>query len=78
MNVSRLLNGKYSKFVISFILGLGIATLFRKACDKKNCMVFKAPPMETMKSKNFKFDGKCYKFEPEAVKCVPHKKIIKF
>ena len=78
MNVSRLLNGKYSKFVISFILGLGIATLFRKACNKKNCMVFKVPIMDKLKSKNFKFDGKCYKFVPEAVKCVPHKKIIKF
>lgn len=78
MNVSRLLNAKYSKFVISFILGLGIATLFRKACNKKNCMVFKAPPMDKLKTKNFKFDGKCYKFEPEAVKCDPHKKIIRF
>ena len=49
MNISRLLNSKYSKYIISFIIGLGLATLFRKACTKKNCLVFKAPNLSKIK-----------------------------
>ena len=43
MNVKRLINGKFSKYVISAIIGIGLATLFRKACKDRNCLVFKAP-----------------------------------
>ena len=48
--VKRLFYGKFSKYAISLILGLGLASLFRKACNSRNCLVFKAPPMEKVKS----------------------------
>ena len=78
MNISRLLHSKYSAYFISLILGLGLATLFKKACNKKNCMVFKAPSLEDIKDKQYKFDDKCYKFTPEAVTCNKSKKIVEF
>ena len=56
MNISRLLHSKYSAYFISLILGLGLATLFKKASNKKNCMVFKAPSLEDIKDKQYKFD----------------------
>ena len=39
MYIKRLLHGRFSKYVISAILGIGLATLFRKACNSRNCLV---------------------------------------
>jgi len=78
MNISRLLNSKYSKYILSFIIGLGLATLFRRVCDKKNCIDFKAPPVEEIKDKEYKYDNRCYSFKHTAVKCDHSKKIIHF
>ena len=41
--VRRLMYGKYSKYVISAVLGLGLATLFRKVCNNRSCLVFFGP-----------------------------------
>ena len=42
-NIRRLLYGAYSKYFISAVLGLGLATLFRKVCNDRNCLVFYGP-----------------------------------
>lgn len=78
MNISRLLNSKYSKYILSFILGLGLATLFRKACNKKNCLTFKAPKPDELKNKQYKFNNKCYTYDIDAVTCNKNKKIVEF
>lgn len=78
MNISRLLNSKYSKYIISFIIGLGLATLFRKACTKKNCLVFKAPSPKLLEDKQYEFNDKCYTYEKHAVSCDKNKKIVNF
>ena len=39
-------NGKYA---ISMILGIGLASLFRKICKDRNCIVFQAPSLEEIK-----------------------------
>ena len=78
MYVKRLLHGRFSKYVISAILGIGLATLFRKACNSRNCLVFKAPPMDKVKDKVFRYNQKCYKFGETAQSCDTNKKIIEF
>ena len=78
MNISRLLNSKYSKYILSFIIGLGFATLFRKGCNKKNCLVFKAPPPESLEKKEYEFNDKCYTYKKSAVTCDKTKKIVEF
>ena len=66
------LNTNIGKYMISIILGLGLASLFRKSCEKRNCLVFEAPPLD-------KHNGKCYKFKENSVKCQPKThKIVKF
>ena len=50
MNIKRLIHGKFSKYVISAIIGIGLATLFRKACNSRNCLVFKAPSIDKIKN----------------------------
>ena len=56
----RLLYSRVGKIIISILLGLGLATLFRKACNKRSCLVFQAAPLNKIKEQVFKYEGKCY------------------
>jgi hypothetical protein len=62
--------------VISILLGLGLATLFRKVCNDKNCIVFNGPIITDIEDKTFKHGEKCYKYKSTADKCDTTKRII--
>ena len=73
------LNTNIGKYMISIILGLGLASLFRKSCEKRNCLLFQAPSLDEVKNNIYKHDGKCYKFKEQSVKCKPKThKIVDF
>tara|TARA_Y100000389_G_C17120013_1_gene344971 strand:- start:263 stop:502 length:240 start_codon:yes stop_codon:yes gene_type:complete len=76
MNIKRLINGKFSKYVLSAIIGIGLATLFRKACNSRNCLVFKAPTIDKIRGQVFKYNNKCYTFKERSESCDPNKKIV--
>ena len=79
MYLRRLIYSDVGKIIISILLGLGLATLFRKVCNDRNCIIFKAPNVEKIKNQIFKFDNKCYKFSEKIEKCdEKRKKIIQF
>ena len=78
MNLKRLIYSDVGRIVISIILGLGLATLFRRVCKERNCLVFHAPQINKIKNQVFKFKDKCYKFEEEIEKCDSNKKIVEF
>tara|TARA_A100001015_G_C14697861_1_gene597070 strand:+ start:215 stop:454 length:240 start_codon:yes stop_codon:yes gene_type:complete len=78
MYLRRLIYNDVGKTVISIILGLGLATLFRKVCNDRNCIVFKAPDINKIRNQIFKFDNKCYKFVEKIEKCNNNKKIVPF
>jgi len=63
MNFGRLLNTSLGKIFISIFLGLGLATLFRKVCTEKNCIVFNGPVISEIDGKTFQFGEMCYKYE---------------
>ena len=42
-NLIKTIHTPNGKLVISIILGIGMASLFRKICTGRNCIVFKAP-----------------------------------
>jgi hypothetical protein len=63
---------------MSILLGLGLATFFRKMCEGKNCIISKAPPFEEIDDQIYKFDDKCYKLKKNAEKCNTEKKIVSF
>ena len=53
--------------IISIIWGFGVAALFRKVCDDKNCIVIKAPSdVDTYHQTTKK---NCYNFTKEQVDC---------
>mgnify|MGYP001251902643 FL=1 len=74
----RLIYSDVGKYVISILLGLGLATLFRKVCNDRSCLVFHAPHIDKIKGQVFDFDGKCYTFEEKAERCDENKKILGF
>lgn len=78
MNIRRLIYGEYSKYAISIILGLGLATLFRFSCDSIDCLTFVGPPPSILKEKVFKYGDDCVKLKHKVVKCDANKKTVKF
>ena len=67
--ISRIMDSEIGINIISVILGLGLASLFRKVCRDKDCVVIKGPKLNSVKDKIFKFDDKCYQYEPVATTC---------
>jgi hypothetical protein len=63
---------------MSIILGIGAATLFRKTCKERNCLVFKSPAMKDITNKVFEYDNKCYNFKEQIKKCNSNIKTVTF
>jgi hypothetical protein len=76
LRFSKFLHGETGRILMSIILGLGLATLFRKACKGRNCVVQKAPPLDEIDGKIYKFQNKCYKYNSVSVKCDKNKKFV--
>ena len=57
------------KTIISVIVGLGIAALFRKVCNDRSCIIIKGPPIESITNNVFSMDGKCYKYRAKSTSC---------
>ena len=78
MYIRRLIYSDIGKYVISILLGLGIATLFRRACKDRSCLVFRGASINKVKDQIFKFGDKCYIFTPEIGKCHESKQTLDF
>jgi len=76
MHLTRFLHTQSGKYIMSALLGFGLATLFRTVCKGKNCIVFKAPPMDEIEDKVYKHQDKCYKFTPVTTNCDAKKKNV--
>lgn len=76
MNFKRLLTTPFGQILISILLGLGLATLFRKACDDKNCIIFNGPIIGDIEGKIYKHGEKCYKYSASTDKCDKTKRVI--
>jgi len=74
---TNILKSRDVKIVFSIIWGLGLASLFRRVCKGRNCIIYRAPSPETIGGKTFGFNSKCYNYVPRLVKCqgkniIPH------
>ena len=76
MNFKRLLYTDLGHIFISIILGLGVATLFRKVCTDKSCIQFNGPIISDLEGKIYKHGDKCYKYSTHTDKCDTTKKQI--
>ena len=78
MHIRRLIYGKYSPYIISVVLGVGLSCMFRRVCKERNCLVYKAPSLDKIEGKIYKYNNKCYKFTNKAQSCDSTKKIVEF
>lgn len=58
-----------AKKVISIILGLGLAALFRQVCNDERCKIIKGPSLREIEKNIYKIDERCYKYKPMASQC---------
>jgi hypothetical protein len=75
MNLATAMNSPLGSIIISVILGLGLAALFRTVCHGDGCMIVKAPDLNDLQKYVYRTGSSkgatCYKYSPEEVAC-PH------
>lgn len=76
--INNVIKSQYGIYIISILLGLGLASLFRKACKNKNCMEFKGPKMSDLKDQIYSYNENCYQFNEESIKCGIRKRSVDF
>lgn len=69
MILTDIMNNPFGRIIVSVILGLGLASLFRKVCSSKNCIIVKGPAQNEIDKFYYKIDDDCYKYTPYASKC---------
>ena len=78
MNIHRLLYSKYSKLIISMLVGFGLATMFRKECINDFCLEHKAPQIEEIEDQIFLHGNDCHTFSYTSESCDKNKKQFLF
>ena len=78
MHLGKFVHTETGRIIMSLLLGFGLASLFRTICKNKDCLIFRAPPLEQFKDKIYKSNGKCVKYTPVSTKCSINSKTIDF
>lgn len=78
LNFGRFVHTERGRYIMSMLLGFGLASLFRTVCKDNNCLIFHAPPLDQFKDKIYKNNGHCVKYNSFATKCNTNSKIINF
>jgi hypothetical protein len=68
-NIIKSMHTKFGQVVISIILGIGLASLFRRTCHDEDCYKFKSPKTSEVESTTYLHGGSCYKFKAETKNC---------
>jgi hypothetical protein len=55
--------------IASFILGLGLISLFKEECKGADCKLVKAPPIEEITHSTYQLGSKCYQFRTQPIDC---------
>ena len=76
LRLAKFLHGETGRILMSIILGLGLASLFRTVCKGRNCIIQKAPPLDDIDGQVYKFQDKCYEYNTKSVKCDKNMKSI--
>ena len=78
IHFGKFVHTETGKTIMSVLLGLGLASLFRTVCKEQNCLIFHAPPLDEFKDKIYRSNGKCVKYNQVATKCSANAKIVTF
>ena len=67
--LKKILESRVGAIVLSVILGLGLAAVFRQVCKGNDCIVVKGPNMEEVNKYYYKIDDNCFKYTPYVTQC---------
>lgn len=67
--VSSILNDRFGAVIVSVILGLGLAAVFRATCRGDACIVVHGPPRDQIDRHVYRIDDQCYRYTSYAVGC---------
>jgi len=67
--LQKLMDDPIGRIAVSILLGFGLATLFRKVCNGKSCVIVQGPSISDVKKFYYKIDEDCYKYTPYATQC---------
>ena len=56
-------------YVFSFLVGLGIVSLFQSSCKGDACRILRAPPYEELQQSTYQLSKDCYKFHAAVIDC---------
>lgn len=65
----KILDKRPGQILISAILGLGLAMMFRRACTGRNCITIRGPNPLQIENKTYKFEDECYTFNSHISSC---------
>jgi hypothetical protein len=69
MLLEKIIKSQEGRILLSIIWGLGLATLFRKVCKDRTCIIYKAPNPNNIVDKVYKYNEKCFKYNIETTGC---------
>jgi hypothetical protein len=70
--IINLMKSDIGKIILSIIWGLGLSTIFKKACEGKSCNVitYMAPKSADVQSSYYNYGTQeCYKYDAVITKC---------
>ena len=74
LNFGKFIKSKLGMDILSIILGLGLASIFKISCDNRTCLVNKVGG--DLNKQHLKYNDKCYKANEKNVSCDTKKEII--
>ena len=72
LTLKKVISSTNGKKLISIILGLGLASIFKMSCDSRSCLVYKGSDMS--EDNIIKYNGKCYETNEKMETCDIKKK----
>jgi hypothetical protein len=76
MRFTDALNSEFGSFIISMILGLGLAAMFQEICKGDDCIVLEPPNHSYVTNNIFQFKEGCYTFDTVMTECDEKKRTI--
>tara|TARA_B110000208_G_scaffold74050_1_gene95239 strand:- start:78 stop:323 length:246 start_codon:yes stop_codon:yes gene_type:complete len=67
--IDNLFKNERGKIFVSILLGLGIASLFKRTCIGNNCIIVKTLSPDHIQNNIYRHDDKCYKYKSHSSKC---------
>lgn len=76
VRLDKFIHTSTGRYLMSIILGLGLASLFRTMCKGNNCNIMKAPPLEEIDGQIYKYEKKCFKINSNPIQCDSKRKTL--